>query len=67
MFNQKIKLLNENWQIIAEYKIKYKPNINELIYSDKLGKYFSVINVIHSFKKKYELLVIVKPYDETNK
>ena len=63
MFKSKIKLIDSEWNQIDEFKSRFKPTFDELIYSKKHKSYFKVINVIHSLLNDYELILVVDKVD----
>jgi hypothetical protein len=68
MFKTKIKLVDENWTLIHEYKSNVKPLVDEFIYLEP--KYLKVMAVIHTIKlignSKF-LTVVVKEWNNISK
>lgn len=59
LFKTKITLLTEKWEVIEVFKSRFKPSIDEFIYSEKNNAYYKVLRVIHSFKGDSGLLLVV--------
>mgnify|MGYP003637384018 CR=1 FL=1 len=60
MFKLKISLVTKDWKIIKKYSSRVKPSENELIYLESHESYFRVLNVIHSIKKKFTIILVVE-------
>jgi len=48
MFRTNFLIVDEEWNLITEYKSRIKPDIGEFIYLEP--RYFKVITVMHTFK-----------------
>ena len=48
MFRTNFLIVDEEWNLIHQYKSRVKPDVGEFIYIQP--KYFKVLNVIHTFK-----------------
>lgn len=44
-----LTILDNKQNILDKRKVKIIPRMNELIYLDKTGKYYSVLNVTHRY------------------
>ena len=60
MFKTNIVLINREWKEIDSFKSRFKPTFDELVYSKNKDSYFKVINVIHSLKNGYDLILVVE-------
>lgn len=63
MFRTKIRLIDEDWNLIHEYKSRMKPSVDEYIYIEP--KYFKVLAVIHArhiLTNNKGLTVVVKEW-----
>lgn len=60
MFKNKIRLIDAGWHQLDEFKSRFKPTFDELIYSKNNKCYYRVINVIHSLLNGYELILVVE-------
>jgi len=60
MFKTKIKLIDSGWNQLDEFKSRFNPTFDELIFSKKCNCYYRVINVIHSLLNGYELILVVE-------
>jgi len=60
MFKSKIKLIDAGWNQLDEFKSRFNPTFDELIYSKNNDCYYRVINVIHSLLNGYELILVVE-------
>lgn len=50
----RITLLNKDWvEIKSNILVSYIPGKDNLIYVEAEGKYYTVLNVIHKFDKKF--------------
>tara|TARA_R110000796_G_scaffold252137_1_gene385293 strand:- start:2907 stop:3122 length:216 start_codon:yes stop_codon:yes gene_type:complete len=63
MFRTNFLIVDEEWNLITQYKSRVKPDVGEFIYLEP--RYFKVINVIHTFKilpNAKNVTVIVKEW-----
>lgn len=64
MFKSRIILVDEDWKVIHEYKSRFKPSVDELIYLEPI--YFKVLAVIHVrptlFPLQKNLTVVIKEH-----
>lgn len=48
MFRTNFLIVDEEWNLITEYKARIKPDVGEFIFLQP--KYYKVLNVVHTFK-----------------
>jgi len=48
MFRTNFLIVDEEWNLITEYKSRIKPDVGEFIFLQP--KYYKVLNVVHTFK-----------------
>ena len=64
MFKTNFLIVDEEWNLITQYKSRVKPNIDEFIYLEP--RYFKVLNVVHTFKLlpiTQNVTVVVKEWE----
>lgn len=64
MFKTNIFLVNENWDIIHQYKSRNIPHTDEFIYVE--SKYHKVVTVIHT-PESPNITVVIKEYEGFSK
>ena len=63
MFKKNILLVDEEWNLIHEYKSQFKPSVDEFIYLEP--KYYKVLAVIHVIRllcNTRNITVVVKEH-----
>lgn len=64
MFKNKIIVVNEDWEILYEYKSRTRPITDEFIYVGSKESYYKVLAVIHTRKRFVNnITVMVKKWD----
>ncbi len=65
MFKRKyiVLILDENWSLISKSKLQIIPRQGELIFLGDIGKYFSVLNVVHNLASKQDVILIVRLFE----
>ena len=65
MFKSKVTILTQDWMEIDSYKSRFGPAVGDFIYSEKLGKYFKVLSVIHNIGMfSTSTIAVVKEIEE---
>jgi hypothetical protein len=68
MFKTKIHLVDEDWNLIYDYKSRIKPAVDEFIYV--YPRYFKVLAVVHLIEiisNTKTLTVMVREWDNISK
>lgn len=63
IFNKKkynIRVINEEWSILMEYKSNIQPSIHELILIGDPNEYYEILNIIHNSVGNDFITLIVK-------
>lgn len=68
MFRTNFLIVDEDWNLITEYKGRIKPDVGEFIYLQP--NYYKIINIVHTFKVlplTRNITIIVKEWKSVEK
>lgn len=56
-----ITVLNKDWSVLKNrIKVSHVPRRGEMLFFEKEQTYYQIVNVVHNFKNKHGIFIIVE-------
>jgi hypothetical protein len=60
-----VSIINPKWEFIKKtINVKHIPRREDLIFIEDIGKYFRVLNIIHTINKKQGIFIVVETLEQ---